>query len=229
MPLWAFDLLYRSRLARMLLYFYGFHVFHYSYGSRDGDNWKYWMSRESLYWHLWRQTDVDDLTEVLSRPEIKEVLSDPSITAIEVGFGIGKNYGAFFRRNSFRRYIASEPNVFACEYARGRFRDRNLVIESTSVEDIIRDSRSFDALLVCGGVFMCLPKRIVDEFFQSLPNRGVKFILITNEGTPGQDIVRADNTAMYNFRERLESAGYRGKRFLEKGKESGIYAYFVMC
>jgi hypothetical protein len=94
MPLFLFDFLFRFRLLKYLFNFYGFHVWNSSYSRRDGDNISYWLSKESLYWHLWRQTDHDgkSITEIMISNGIKDYLSNKNLIALEVGFGIGKNY-----------------------------------------------------------------------------------------------------------------------------------------
>ena len=51
MPLFLFDLLYRSKIGILIFGVYGWHCFESSYCARE-NHLSYWMSKESLYWHL---------------------------------------------------------------------------------------------------------------------------------------------------------------------------------
>ena len=232
MPLWAFDWIFRSGFRRRLFDFYGANVAKYSYLRREGQL-DYWLSKESLYWHFWRQTDTHakTLREVASSLNTIVFKNEAtSLTAVELGFGVGKDYAKFFKRLNFKKYIAVEPNAYLCDYAVKKFLfDKNLEIINALVGDFIEQRRSFDFLFCSGGVFMYLDQPNVNAFFQSLKGAGVKVIIILNEGTPGDDITRDDRTTMFNFKQRLITSGYSNARFIEKQKENGVYSYFVMC
>lgn len=76
---------------------------------------------------------------------------------------------------------------------------------------------------------MYLDKETVDVFFKNLPMRGVKATIVFEEGTWKDDVYRTDNTTMYNFKKRLQMAGYKQSTFIEKWRENDIYKYFIMC
>ena len=125
MPLGVFDVIFRSGLRRRLFNFYGSHVANFSYLRRGGDQLKFWLSKESLYWHFWRQTDTNDeiFKEIFSIEPIKNIFSNGGgLTAVELGFGIGKNYDKFLRQKKFTKYIAVEPNQYLCHYVAKKFR-----------------------------------------------------------------------------------------------------------
>lgn len=233
MPLAMFDVIFRSGLRRRLFDFYGANIAKYSYLRRGSDQLGYWLSRESLYWHFWRQTDTNDkiFDEILSLEPVKNLLSDEGgLTAVEIGFGLGKNYAKFLRQNNFKKYIAVEPNVYLCNYVAKRFlSDKNFEVVNASVADFTSQERGFDILVCSGGVFMYLDSQTVNRFFQSLMGAGVKTVIILNEGTTENDIYRDDGTTMYNFKKRLLASGYNNKDFIEKQKEDRVYSYFIMC
>jgi hypothetical protein len=119
MPIFLFDLLFRFKLLKYLFNFYGYHVFLSSYSKRDGDNNLYWLSRESLYWHLWRQSDhyEKSIIDIMSLDEIEDYLKNDDLIVLEPGFGIGKTYFRNYNLLShFKKYIALEINPFCFEY-----------------------------------------------------------------------------------------------------------------
>ena len=70
---------------------------------------------------------------------------------------------------------------------------------------------------------------IFESGLDELLKRNVKIIVIFYEGTPKEDIRREDGTMMYNFKQRLEKAGFSGKRFIEiEGEVKDTYRYFIM-
>ncbi|HBB65187.1 MAG TPA: hypothetical protein DCZ84_00920 [Candidatus Vogelbacteria bacterium] len=232
LPLAVFDYLFRSALRRRLFNFYAFHIFHDSYTKRDGDQLGYWLSKESLYWHFWRQTDIDQtaLDEVVSLAPVHQSLHNKELIAVEIGFGIGKGYASRLKDNTLKKYIAVEPNAYLCTHMQKKFKsEQNFeVVCATADEFIAQDRGGVDILLCANGVFMYMDPDSVDAFFQSLCAKGVQFILILNEGTPSADIHREDGTVMYNFKERLLASGYADKHFIEKRRPDGLYRYFLM-
>lgn len=231
MPLGMFRFLYSFRFIKTNFAFYGNGVFLSTYSVPGRDNLSYWLSQESLYWHFWRQTDVDttELQEVLAIPEVRILLADKSLTAVELGFGVGKNYGTLLRRNRLKKYVAVEANRYLCNFTAHKFRNEcNLFIINQTIKDFVQGDFKFDILICAGGVLMYLDKETIDVLFDSLPRRGVQAVMILNEGTALDDIIRQDNTTMYNFRKRL-SLYNDSKFFIERVKEKDIYQYFVMC
>jgi hypothetical protein len=233
MPIFLFDLLFRYRLLKYLFNFYGYHVWLSSYSKRDGDNISYWLSRQSLYWHLWRQTDDDgkSIVDIMLTHGIKDCLLNDNLVALEAGFGIGKNY---FRNHkvfsNFDKYIAVELNSYCCDYVNKRYNSfKSLSILNMSMRQFINSSTTkFDIFICAGGVLLCLDNDTVNLLFKILPERGVKAVIILNEGTDKEDIFRSDNTTIYNIKKRLIMAGYQNKQWLEKKKDDDIYEYFVM-
>lgn len=230
-PLLVFDFIFRSKFSRKLFNFYGTAVFQSPYLLRGKKNLDFWLSRDSLYWHFWRQTDTNDkiLKEVLSLDPIKECMGNKELIAVEIGFGIGKNYAKNLKNNNFKKYIAIEPNVYLCGYAKKKFEsEKNFEIVNTTISEFIDQNLDFNILFCSGGVFMYADPNTVNRFFESLRGKNVKIIIILNEGTPGNDICREDGTVIYNFRKRLISAGYGDKNFIENIKSGNLYRYFLM-
>src|ERR1035437_768678 len=56
-PLFLYDYIFRSIITKVLFNFYGYHIWLYKYGTREGNHLGYWNSKDSLYWHFWRHTD----------------------------------------------------------------------------------------------------------------------------------------------------------------------------
>lgn len=233
MPIFMFDLLYRFRLFKKFFNFYGYHVWLSTYSKRDGDNESYWLSRESLYWHLWRQTDHDgrSFNDIMVNSEIKDYLNNDNLIALEAGFGIGKNYFNNYKLfSNLKDYIAIELNQYCLDYVNKRYSPlKRLSLLNMSVRQLIDNSNiNFDVFICAGGVLMCLDKEVVDLLFKIFPERGVKVVIILNEGTDREDIVRSGNTTIYNIKNRLVMAGYQDKQWLEKKKDDEVYEYFVM-
>lgn len=216
LPLPVFDFIFRSKTRRLLFNSYGSHIFRYSYLARKRDNYDYWISRDSLYWHFWRQSDTnqEQLRKILS------IVSLQSLNIVEIGFGIGRNY-KILQKEKPRHYVAVEPNKHLCDYVAKNF--RNLEVVCQPLKDFA--PREFDVLIATNGVFMYLDKKTVDHFFSSLK---IKVAIFLNEGSPNGDVLREDNTTMYDFKSRLMNAGYGNKRFLQKVRNTGIYDYLVM-
>ena len=231
LPLTMFDFLFRSAIRRRFFNFYGPHIFHGSYKKRDRDQLGYWLSKESLRWHFWRQTEIDHKTlkEVISLAPVRNCLYNPELTAVEIGFGIGKNYSVALKNNVLKKYIAVEPNTYLCTYAQKKFRsERNFEVVCATADEFIAQDQKFDILFCANGVFMYMDPSSVDAFFRSLFAKGVQLVLILNEGTPLDDIHRDDGTVIYNFKERLMISGYGDKHFIEKQRPDGLYRYFLM-
>ncbi len=222
-PLRAFQFFYSYRIIRHIFGFYGSHIHRYYYIGRK-NNKTYWLSKNSLYWHFWNQTiiDADILDDI---PEVKKYFKNA--VAVELGFGIGKNYHKL-KFQGFKKYIGVEPNKYIRDLLFQNTEEK-LLLKTETAEDFINKKYPFDVLLSFGGVFMCLKKETVDKLFENARKRGVKCIIIVNEGTWKQDIIREDDTIMFNFKERILKAGFENAVFIEKEKDNNIYKYFVMC
>ena len=223
MPLALFDRMFRSKLGKRLLSRYGqvcFQTAYHDFRMRDG-NLDYWMSRESLYWHFWRQTDTtpEPLRELRLRIP---ALNDPNLTAAELGFGIGKNRYLHPNLFPFRRYIGIEPNPHCVDVARRRLPEVELICaESRSVEAL-----EVDVLFVFGGVLMYQESADIDRMFRSFSR--LKALVILDEGAD-TDWVREDRTTMYDFRSRLEAHGCAARNFhIEKQADRPINRVFAM-
>lgn len=223
MPLPLFDRLFRSKARRRLLGPYGQVCFSTAYNDfrLAQGNRSYWLSKESLYWHFWRQTDTTP--EVLrSLFERIPALRDPALTAVELGFGIGKNRYFHPELFPYRNFIGVEPNPYCVEVARKRMPDiKVLCTDNHTVKEM-----QPDVLLVFGGVLMYMEPAEIDSIFASL--RGLKALVILDEGADA-DWVRDDNTVMYDFLSRLKSNGYADRNFLiEKQHDRPINRLFAM-
>ena len=228
MSIGLFDRLFRIRLIRKGFNFYAHHVFMSAYDRRK-DTADYWLSQEALYWFFYSryQTDFDPLDRAFQIPEVKAFLQDSSLTAVELGFGIGRNYRYLQKQIHLKQYIAVEINSFACKYAKTEYLEANFRVLNQSIEQFITESFPFEVLLVFGRVLMYLPQPVLDQLIASLPQRGVKKILILAEGSQGGDQHFPDGTVMYNFRRRLEAAGYSGS-FIQQADANGILEMFVL-
>jgi len=231
LPLVVFDYIFRSALRRRIFNFYAFHIFHDSYTKRDGDQLGYWLSKESLYWHFWRQTEMDQtaLDEVVSLEPVRQSLHNKELIAVEIGFGVGKSYASRLKDNTLKKYIAVEPNAYLCTHMQKKFKsEQNFEVVCATADEFMAQDQQFDILLCANGVFMYMDTLTMDRFFQSLRAKGVQLVLILNEGTPLHDIHRADGSVMYNFKERLIASGYGNKHFIEEQRPDGLYRYFLM-
>lgn len=230
MPISLYARLYNFKLFRLLFGFYGQHVWIYCYRQKDKvDSLNWWLCKESLYWHFYYQLSFDrHIEEILKIPEINEIMQNSELTAIEIGFGIGKNYRYWFKNNRLKKYIAVEPNIYMGEYVKRKFHENNFCLLTKSVEELLYSDVTFDILIATGGVFMFLSPEITDAFLKSLPERGCQVVIIVREGTWKNDIYRPDNSIMYNFKIRLQRVGFVNKKFVEERGPNDIYRYFMM-
>ena len=228
MPIGLFDRLFQIKSVRSLFNFYAHHVFMSAYDSRTNTT-EYWLSKAPMYWFFYSryQIDFEKIDRMLKMPEVSAFLQDSSLTAVELGFGIGRNYRYLREQIDLRKYVAVEINSFACDYARNQYPDPNLQVINQSIEAFVAESFPFEVLLVFGRVLMYLPPPVLDQLIASLPGRGVKKILIFAEGSQGEDRYFPDGTIMYNFKHRLEAAGYLGN-FIEQADAEGILEVFVL-
>ncbi|TGL56185.1 class I SAM-dependent methyltransferase [Leptospira ognonensis] len=219
LPLLFFDWLFSNPLRAKLLAPYGMHVFMSSYENRL-DNFLYWNSKESLYWHLYRQTDVNkNLISILQQNEnFSAFLQDPNLEIVELGIGIGKTT-RFLTDNhllTYKHLIGTDTNEFVCNYLNENNLIKNASVYQLNAEQIIERELKMDLLMAHGGVFMYLSEEIVTKIFRYLYKVGCKALFITQEGMSGKDHKREDNTTMYDFRNRLRAVGYsEGFEFME--------------
>lgn len=230
LPFSFFCWLFSSKWSGKLLNFYGSHCFNYY--QRQGQD-LYWLSRESLYWHFWRQTDMDRdlLKDVFLRPELSAFFYNSEYTCLEIGFGIGKSYKYWLRDNNYlKKYTALELNRYACDYARKAFREENFEIYNQSLDVFIQqEKREFNIVFAANGVLMYCSPDVIDAFCQYLGDCNVKVIIIWNEGSVGDDIVREDGTIMYGFEKRLAQAGVSGRVWKQPQEEqTQLLKYFIM-
>jgi 16S rRNA A1518/A1519 N6-dimethyltransferase RsmA/KsgA/DIM1 with predicted DNA glycosylase/AP lyase activity len=119
------------------------------------DNFTYWNSKESLYWHFLRQLDVphDVLRTIEVETELRSFLQGGEVDVVELGFGIGKTTEALIKSGLFkyRHLTALDTNRAICEYVEKHrsFPSCNFVCES--VGELIKSKRNFDLLVVHGG------------------------------------------------------------------------------
>jgi SAM-dependent methyltransferase len=237
LPLPLFDMLFRNRVIAKLFSSYGSHVFHASYDERRND---YWTSRESIYHHLWYQSQPwwSVIEGFLREPEIRSFLSRGDLAFFEPGFGLGRTTRALIQRDilRWRSYYATDPNSYLCDYFRKRFGERlgdSFELHPGTIEDVVASALRFDALLAFGGVLMHLPEDVLTAFFASLPQRGCRYVLITRDGSPGGKVLRHHDVTPYTSATNFDllprlAAVYPRARFFSKVDYDGIYQYICM-
>jgi hypothetical protein len=230
-PLPVYDYLYRFNITKVILNYYGYHVWQVKYKTREGNHLNYWNSKESLYWHFWRQTDRNkDIKEILRIPRINSYLQNNDLTACEFGFGIGKHYRQHWSNNNLREYIAVDVNKYVCDYNKKYYKGKkNFKVNNSSAEEFINSDQKFDILITSGEVFAYIEPNLVDYIFQKLKGRGVEVVIILNEGCMTHDIIWEDGTIEYNFKKRLVENGYADKKFYYQEHENKVLKYIVMC
>jgi hypothetical protein len=116
-PLFLYDYIFRSNITKVLFHFYGYHIWAYKYGVREGNHLGYWNSKDSLYWHFWRQADKNiNIKDVLAIPQITACLQNSELIACELGFGLGKLYRQQWCNNKLKEYLAVDTNQYVCDY-----------------------------------------------------------------------------------------------------------------
>jgi hypothetical protein len=230
-PLKLYDYLFRFNITKVLFNFYGYHVWRVKYNAREGDHLNYWKSKESLYWHFWRQSDKNqDIKVVLNIPQINACLQNNNLVACEFGFGIGKYYRQNWSNNKLKEYLAVDINKYICDYNKKYYKNKkNLEVINSSAEDFINSDHKFDILIASGEVFAYVEPKIIDYMFQQLIKKGVKFVIILGEGCMTHDIIWPDGTIEYNFKKRLLENGYADKKFYFEEHSNKVLKYIVMC
>jgi hypothetical protein len=230
-PLFLYDYFFRLNITKVLFNFYGYHIWRVKYAEREGNQLEYWNSKESLYWHFWRQTDKDiNIDEILKIPQIIACLEDSELIACELGFGLGKYYRQQWHNNKLKKYLAVDTNKYICEYNRRYYKKyKNLEIINLPAEDFINSNQKFDILISSGEVFAYIKPSLVDHIIQKLKEKGVKVVIILGEGTMDDDIVWPDGTIEYNFKKRLIESGFGDKQYFIQEHENKVLKYIVMC
>jgi hypothetical protein len=230
-PLPIYDYLFRFNITKVLFNFYGHHVWRVKYNAREGNHINYWNSEESLYWHFWRQSDKNqNISEILSIPQINAYLQNSELVACELGFGLGKYYRQHWSNNNLKEYLAVDTNKYICDYNKRYYKKhKNLRIINSSAEDFINSEQKFDILIASGEVFAYIGPKQVDNIIQKLKQKGVKVVIIIGEGCMTEDIVWQDGTIEYNFRDRLLEKGFNDKQFYYQEHDNKVLKYMVMC
>src|SRR5674476_496245 len=100
---------------------------------------------------------------------------------------------------------------------------------NSSAEEFINSEQKFDILITSGEVFAYFEPKLVDYIIQKLKQKGVKIVVIHNEGSMTEDILWPDGTYEYNFKRRLMESGFADKQFYYEEHESKVVKYIVMC
>jgi hypothetical protein len=231
MPLFLYDYFYRSNFMKVIFNYYGYHIWRYKYTTRGENHSDYWKSKESLYWHFWRQSDKNVfIKEIMKIPAVKECLQNREYVACELGFGLGKNYRNEWIHNNLKEYLAVDMNKYVCEYNEKYYsKVKNIKVINSSAEDFIKSDEKFEILIACGEVFAYIEPKSVDNIFQKLKEKGVKVVIILGEGCMTHDIVWPDGTREYNFKERLDKYGYAERNFYYDEHKSKVLKYLVVC
>jgi len=230
-PLPLYDYFFRFNITKVLFNFYGYHIWTLKYNAREGNHLNYWNSKESLYWHFWRQTDKNNnIKEVLAIPQISACLKNNEFIACELGFGLGKYYRQEWRNNNLKEYLAVDTNKFICDYNKKYYsKTKNLNVVHSSAENFINSGKNFDILIASGEVFAYIEPKLVDHIFQKLKSKGVKTVIILGEGCMTEDILWEDGTYEYNFKKRLTENGYADKKYYYQEHDNRVLKYIVMC
>ena len=230
-PLPLYDYLFRFNITKVLFNFYGYHIWHSKYRTREGNHLHYWKSKESLYWHFWRQTDKNsNIKEVLAIPKIKACFQNSELIACELGFGLGKYYRQQWSDNKLKEYLAVDTNQHVCDYNKKYYKKfKNLKVVNSSAEDFINSEQNFDILIASGEVFAYIEPKLVDHIIQKLKGKGVKIVIILGEGCMTEDLHWPDGTYEYNFKKRLVENGFADKQYYYSEHDIKVLKYIVMC
>src|ERR1035437_5740557 len=230
-PLFLYDYIFRSYSIFVFFNFYGHHIWLYKYGRREGNHLRFWNSKDSLYWHFWRQTDKrENIKKILEIPEINACLQNSELVACELGFGIGKHYRQQWSNNKLKEYLAVDINKYICDYNKKYYKkNKNFKVINSSAEEFINSEQKFDILITSGEVFAYFEPKLVDYIIQKLKQKGVKIVMILNEGSMTEDILWPDGTYEYNFKKRLMENGFADKQFYYEEHENKVVKYIVMC
>jgi hypothetical protein len=230
-PLFLYDYIFRSNIIKVLFNFYGHHIWLYKYGAREGNHLGYWNSKDSLYWHFWRQTDKNIyIKDVLAIPQIFTCLQNSELIACELGFGLGKYYRQEWSNNKLKEYLAVDTNKYLCDYNKKYYKkNQNLRVINSSAEDFINSEQNFDILIASGEVFAYIEPKLVDHIIHKLKEKGVKYVIILGEGCMTEDIHWEDGTYEYNFKKRLVESGFADKQYYYQEHDSKVLKYIVMC
>jgi hypothetical protein len=230
-PLFLYDYIFRSNITKVLFHFYGNHIWRYKYDVRERNHLGYWNSKDSLYWHFWRQADKNiNIKDVLAIPQITVCLQNSGLIACELVFGLGKHYRQQWSNNQLKEYLAVDTNKFVCDYNRKYYKKiKNLRVINLSAEDFINSEQNFDILIASGQVFAYIEPKLVDYIIHKLKEKGVKYVIILGEGCMTEDILWGDGTYEYNFKKRLVESGFADKQFYYQEDDRKVLKYFVMC
>lgn len=230
-PLRLYDYFFRFNITKVIFNFYGYHIWQIKYLARDGDHSNYWNSKDSLYWHFWRQSDKNEhIKGIIEIPQIRDCLQNSELVACELGFGIGKFYRQHWSNNKLKKYIAVDINKYICEYNKRYYKKRgNLTVVNSSAEEFINSDQTFDILIASGEVFAYIQPDQVDYIISKLKQKGVKIVIILSEGTMGNDIAWPDGTYEYNFKKRLMENGFADKQYYFQEHDNKVLKYIVMC
>ena len=230
-PLFKYDYIFRTKFIRFLFNFYGHHIWLFKYGVRDGNHLGYWNSKDSLYWHFFRQTDKNrNIKDVLAIPQISVCFQNSELIACELGFGLGIFYRQHWCNNNLKEFLAVDTNKYVCDYNKKYYKKiKNLRVINLSAEDFINSKQNFDILIASGEVFGYIKPKLVDHIFQKLREKGVKIVIILGEGCMTEDILLPNGNYRYNFKNKLVESGFANKQFYFQEDDSKALKYFVMC
>jgi hypothetical protein len=230
-PLFLYDYIFRFHITKVLFNFYGHHIWLYKYGVREGNHLGYWNSKDSLYWHFWSQTEINEnIKIILEIPEINACLQNSELVACELGFGLGKFYRQQWSNNKLKEYLAVDTNKYLCDYNKKYYKkNKNLRVINSSAEDFINSGQNFDILIASMGVFEYFEPKLVDHIIHKLKEKGVKYVIILSEGCMTEDLYCEDGTYDYNFKKRLVESGFADKQFYYQEDDRKVLKYFVMC
>ena len=231
LPFALFDRLFRRRRIAELFRWYGRLVWLSAYDRRQ-DELGYWLSKEAVYWHLWGQLRgrPETLKKIIAHDAVREVLGDPDLVAIDFGCGLLKEPFYLRKKNLLNgaKVIGIEPNGFLCDYVRQRGLPAGWEIVESNAADYVETAPRIDVAMAFNGVFQYLGESELDALFGKLKQLGCRLLIVTHEGTRGEERQRRLGETDYNFAARLGRSSFDQARFLDDEREDGTLEYFVM-
>ncbi len=243
MPIWLFDMIFKYKTTSYIFNFYGKIVCDlvfedFQYGNSIKGNNIFWLDKDAIYWHLWKQSDTYKKVFDIIFEEHKELegLLKKDLIAAKIGVGVGKTFNKSLKINKFKKFYLAEPNEFILDYIKDKYKSiHNIEFLNADIKELSNlQEFKCDILFSVGGVFMFEEREIVKDFFKSMHEKGLKYMIIVAEGTQeNDDVVRDNTTTMYNFKKLLIEAGFKDKKFYmhngDNYDSTKTLKYFIMC
>ena len=231
LPYALFDRLFRYRPVAELFRWYGRYVWLSVYEGRE-DQLGYWLSKEAVYWHLWGQLRgrPDTLDKVIAEDAVSALLRENDLVAVDFGCGLLKE--PFYLRQKGllggAKVVGVEPNGYLCDYLRQRGLPPGWEIVASNAAAFASQATRIDVAMAFNGVFQYLDEGALVGLFERLKSLGCRLLIVTHEGSRGEERQRDLGERDYNFAERLSRSGFGTARFFDEERQDGTLEYFVM-